>query len=365
MSYLIVEDLELRYGSHQALDRVSFAIAAGERLCLLGPSGCGKTTTLQIIAGFAVPDAGHVRVDRRDMAGIPPEKRNIGIMFQNYALFPHLTVFDNVAFGLRMRGVKRAELQRRVRAALELVRLPHVIAKHPRQLSGGEQQRIAFARAVVIQPSLLLLDEPFSNLDARLRLEMRSELLNLLQTLNIATVMVTHDQEEAMAIADRIAVMRAGRIEQVGSASDIYDSPASLFVAQFVGESNVFDATVAACTANGVDVDTPGLGRLIAKPQRGLGVAQQVRVLIRPERIHLRADSDPVPEGWNRFPAVVEQIVYLGHRTECRVQCGGHRFVLWDAMPPPAGLRPHSHVAIEWRHADTLLVAREATPGAR
>lgn len=364
MSYLVAENLELRYGSRQILDRISFSVARGERLCLLGPSGCGKTTTLQIIAGFVAADAGRVLIDGRDMSGIPPEKRNIGIMFQNYALFPHLTVFDNIAFGLRMRGIRRAELGRRVRAALDLVRLPQAIDKYPRQLSGGEQQRVAFARAVVIQPSLLLLDEPFSNLDARLRLEMRSELLNLLQTLDIATVMVTHDQEEAMAIADRIAVMRAGRIEQVGSASDIYDSPASLFVGQFVGESNVFEARVAASTAELVAVERPDLGRLQARPHPGLSVEQELRVLIRPERIRLSTPTDgPAPEGWNRIPAVVEQIVYLGHRTECRVQCGDCRLVLWQALPPPSGVQPRSNVAIEWRHADTLLLARDTHLG--
>ena len=236
MSYLVVKQLELSFDSRRVLEQIPFSVSPGERLCLLGPSGCGKTTTLQIIAGFLTPDAGQVLIDGHDMTGVPPEKRNIGIMFQNYALFPHLTVFDNIAFGLRMRGIKRAEIEPRVRAALELVRLPSAINRYPSQLSGGEQQRIAFARAVVIEPSLLLLDEPFSNLDARLRLEMRSELLNLLQTLNIATVMVTHDQEEAMAIADRVAVMRGGHIEQVGSARDIDDSPTSLFVGQFVGE---------------------------------------------------------------------------------------------------------------------------------
>src|SRR5262249_54153844 len=262
VSYLEIEDLRVRYGEHRALDGVSFAVEPGERLCLLGPSGCGKTTTLQVVAGFIVPDSGVGRIAGRGVLRQPPEQRNIGVMFQNYALFPHLSVQDNVAFGLRMRRRPAEEIRRRVGEALDLVRLGHAAAKQPRMLSGGEQQRIAFARAIVIQPSLLLLDEPFSNLDARLRQEMRSELLGLLQELKIATIMVTHDQEEAMAIADRIALMRAGRIEQLGNASEIYAAPRNLFVARFVGESNVLDGRVAPSDGRADAVDVPGIGRL-------------------------------------------------------------------------------------------------------
>ena len=269
MSYLTVEKLAHAYGSIKVLHDISFGVGQGERLCLLGPSGCGKTTTLQILAGFVQQADGTVRIDGEAIDRLPPEKRNVGIMFQNYALFPHMTVFDNVAYGLKMRHVPRDEIRQRVTEALQLVKLAHAAAKLPSQLSGGEQQRIAFARAIVIKPRLLLLDEPFSNLDARLRVEMRGELLSLLESLDIATLMVTHDQEEAMAIADRIAVMQGGRIEQIGSTHEIYEKPASLFVGRFIGESNTFPAKIAGTEAGRSLFDVKGLGRLRASSAAG------------------------------------------------------------------------------------------------
>jgi ABC-type Fe3+/spermidine/putrescine transport system ATPase subunit len=349
-AYLEARNLVVRFGEYTALRDVSFEVAAGERLCLLGPSGCGKTTSLRVIAGFIQPDSGGVRIDGRDMEGVPPEGRNIGILFQNYALFPHLTIYDNVAFGLRMRNIAESEIRKRVTEALELVRLPKAGGKRPSMLSGGEQQRIAFARAVVIKPSLLLLDEPFSNLDARLRQEMRGELLDLLQQLRIATVMVTHDQEEAMAIADRIAVMQGGAIEQVGGPTDIYERPRSLFVARFVGESNLF-----AGQAAGGMVEIPGLGRL---ERRGLQDGP-VQALIRPEKIRvLPANGASGSPDHERARATIERVQYLGHRTEYRLKLGPQSITAWRLNETALPLMPGDAVALEWNRAD-LLVFRE------
>jgi len=360
VAHLTVEGLELSFGSHRVLNDVSFSIAEGERLCLLGPSGCGKTTTLQVIAGFLQARAGSVHVAGQAIDRLPPEKRNIGIMFQNYALFPHLSIFENIAFGLRMRRLPSAEIAQRVNEALRLVRLAHAAQKQPRQLSGGEQQRIAFARAVAIHPSLLLLDEPFSNLDARLRIEMRDELLHLLKPLRIATLMVTHDQEEAMAIADRVAVMRAGRIEQIGTPQSVYSTPANLFVAQFVGESNVLEGTVVAGTVTETRLEAEGLGPLSARAYAGLRQKDQVKVLVRPERISLlpagAASREP---GWNYVPATLEEIVFLGHRTECRVVAGARKLMAWQTGGDMQALRPGDQLVAAWRHDDTLVVPKD------
>ncbi len=358
-TYLEVRDLVVRFGDYAALGGVSFEVGAGERLCLLGPSGCGKTTSLRVVAGFIHPDGGAVRIAGRDMLGVPPEARNIGILFQSYALFPHLTVHENVAFGLRMRNLPEAEVRRRVGEALELVRLPKAGPKRPSMLSGGEQQRIAFARAVVIKPSLLLLDEPFSNLDARLRQEMRGELLDLLQRLEIATVLVTHDQEEAMAIADRIVVMRAGVVEQVGGPSDIYERPRNLFVARFVGESNVFPGHAKPAAA-GLQIDVPGLGRLDPPEGAGAGLAGAVQVLIRPEKIRVLpcAARPPARESY-RAAATLERLQYLGHRTEYRLRVGPHSILAWRLSESAPQLRPGETVTLEWAKADTLVFAGE------
>jgi spermidine/putrescine ABC transporter ATP-binding subunit len=361
MSFIEVSDLRIRYGTQTALDGVSFRVEAGERLCLLGPSGCGKTTTLLTIAGFVVPDGGTVRIDGRDVLHEPPERRNIGVMFQNYALFPHLSIYDNVAFGLKMRKRPEAEIRNKVGQALDLVHLSHAAMKRPQMLSGGEQQRVAFARAIVIQPSLLLLDEPFSNLDARLRQEMRSELLALLQQLKIATVMVTHDQEEAMAIADRIAVMNQGRVAQVGTADEIYNAPASLFVARFVGESNVLSGRVEA-TGDIVAVQAEGAGRVLARSSGSVVAGQPVEIVLRPQNLSLTApDAAPGPDTrLNSLVGRVQQVLFLGHRTEYRIECGGQTLLIWQDRPMEAPLQSGDPVAVTWRVQDTLVLP--ATP---
>jgi len=240
MSDVVLECIVKRYEAMVAVDAVSLSIREGELVCLLGPSGCGKTTTLRMIGGFIPVTEGRILVGGKDVTALPPFKRNMGFGFQNYALFPHMSVAQNVAFGLEMRKVSRAETERRVHQALDRVKLRHLADRLPKQLSGGQQQRVALARALVIEPDVLLLDEPLSNLDAQLRQEMKSEIREIQRSLGITTIFVTHDQDEALSVADRVVVMRAGRIEQDGSPDAVFETPHSHFVAEFMGVTNLF-----------------------------------------------------------------------------------------------------------------------------
>ena len=255
---LAIEQVTKRYGAQTVLDRVSFEVGAGEFFTLLGPSGCGKTTLLRCVAGFARPDGGRIVCDGARLDTRQAHARDIGMVFQNYAIFPHLSVYENVAYGLRARRVPPDELARRTREALGLVQLEGLAERMPGQLSGGQQQRVALARALVIRPRLLLMDEPLSNLDARLRVAMRGEIRRIQRELGITTVYVTHDQEEALAISDRLAVMQAGRVEQVGTPWDVYAHPRAPFVARFVGLSNIVEVRVVARAGRGVTVDAGG-----------------------------------------------------------------------------------------------------------
>jgi len=239
-AFLSLQDLTLGYGGSVAVEALNLDLDRGELVALLGPSGCGKTTTMRAIAGLMKPMSGRITLDGRDITRVAPNKRGIGLVFQSYALFPHLTVFENVAFGLRLQGVAKDEIARRVTAALASVGLASFAERQPKALSGGQQQRVALARSIVVEPKLLLLDEPLSNLDARLRLEMRSELSRLQKELGITMIYVTHDQSEALALADRIVVMRQGRIEQIDTPANIYERPVSGFVAEFIGFENTF-----------------------------------------------------------------------------------------------------------------------------
>ncbi len=241
MSFLVLEALTKRFGGHVAVDGLSLGVDKGEFVALLGPSGCGKTTTLQMIAGFVEPTSGAVRLEGRDLLAMKPSRRGLGIVFQSYALFPHMTVAENVAFGLEMQGVAAAERTRRVGETLELVGLTAFTGRFPRQLSGGQQQRVALARALVIRPQILLLDEPLSNLDAKLREEMQIELRQIQRTVGTTTILVTHDQAEAMALSDRIVVMNHGRAEQIAPPHEAYERPATEFVAGFLGRINRVD----------------------------------------------------------------------------------------------------------------------------
>ena len=281
MAFLELSGLIKRFGTVAAVDGLDLAVERGEFVSLLGPSGCGKTTTLHMIAGFVEPNAGRIAVDGRDMAAVPPNRRNIGIVFQSYALFPHMTVAENVGFGLEMRAVAEAERRARIADALDLVRLGELSQRFPRQLSGGQQQRVALARALVIRPDLLLLDEPLSNLDAKLREEMRVEIRLIQRQVGITTILVTHDQAEALVMSDRIAVMERGRIVQIGRPVDAYENPANAFVSTFLGRANLIRAEVVGRQGRRLRVSAGSVEFEV----EGEAPDGPVTVSIRPERI--------------------------------------------------------------------------------
>ncbi len=310
MARLDIEGLVKRYGDFHAVRDVSLSVADGEFLVLLGPSGCGKTTTLRMVAGFIEPTSGRVRLGGANVTLLPPWKRNAGMVFQSYALFPHLTVAQNVAFGLEMRKLSRADIERRVEETLALVRLSGYGGRLPRQLSGGQQQRVALARALAIRPDVLLLDEPLSNLDAKLRQEVRVEIRELQRQLGLTTVMVTHDQEEALTMADRLVVMNEGSVRQVGSQRDLYERPADRFVAGFVGRSTFLEGTL----------EAPGRfrsdGGLVLNC---VGATEGRSVLaLRPERVEI----GPTPHAGldNDLPGTVEFVSYLGALIDIHVR---------------------------------------------
>jgi putative spermidine/putrescine transport system ATP-binding protein len=280
MSHLILEGLGKSYGGVTAVEGLDLTVARGEFVSLLGPSGCGKTTTLQMIAGFVEVDRGRMLLDGGDLASVPPSKRGLGIVFQSYALFPHMTVAQNIGFGLEMRGIGKAEREQKTREAMALVGLKGFEERYPRRMSGGQQQRVALARALVIKPALLLLDEPLSNLDAKLREEMQGELRQIQRSVGTTTILVTHDQHEAMALSDRIVVMNQGRVEQIGAPDAVYGRPASAFVANFLGKTNVLKATADAHGTVSVD------GFSVAVPGAAAG---PVTLAVRPERLVVAA----------------------------------------------------------------------------
>jgi spermidine/putrescine ABC transporter ATP-binding subunit len=306
------------FGDVLAVDRIDLAVATGEFLTLLGPSGCGKTTTLNLIAGFLMPEEGTIRLAGRAVDRLPSFRRDIGIVFQDYALFPHMSVAENVAFGLKMRRVARPEIARRVAEALDLVHLTGFGDRRPMALSGGQRQRVALARALVIQPTVLLLDEPLSNLDLKLREEMRLEITTLQRRLGITMVMVTHDQGEALAVSDRIAIMNKGRIEQLGDAHGVYDNPGSRFVADFIGQTNFLPGMAQEPVAAGCFVIvTAEAGELRLLAPKALARGAAVEIAVRPER--LRFMSEPVPDALNLTGSVLRH-VYLGNHTETHVR---------------------------------------------
>jgi iron(III) transport system ATP-binding protein len=303
-------------GELYAVRDVSIAIAPGELLTLLGPSGCGKTTTLRMIAGFEEPDAGTIVIAERDVTHLMANERNIGFVFQNYALFPHLSVHENVAYGLRVQKAPPAEIARAVGEVLELVGLAGYERQQPHQLSGGEQQRVALARAIVFRPRVLLFDEPLSNLDARLRVQMRDEIRALQKRLGVTTVYVTHDQEEAMAISDRIAVMDRGEIVQIGSAEALYHSPDSEFVARFIGRTNLLSGRVAGISDGAVELELGGSTVRVACDGGKVSAGQTVRLVVRPERIAIRPPATPGLRG------IVRSRTFLGEKAEYQVGVG-------------------------------------------
>ena len=318
---LRLEALEVKYGQNRVVRGLDLAVSNGEFVTLLGPSGCGKSTTLGAIAGFLDPSGGRILLHERDIGGQPPFRRNIGVVFQDYALFPHMSVAENVGFGLRMRKRPRAEIEQRVEEMLDLVRLGPFADRTPQQLSGGQRQRVALARALVIRPELLLLDEPLSNLDLKLREELRLEIVRLQRQLGIAAIFVTHDQTEALTMSDRIAVMHDGLIEQIGPPREIYERPSTRFVAEFVGTMNFIAARVTrAADAAGLVRARTGDGCELSVP---LGTAaasgEEIAIAVRPERAWLSA-APKVANGSICLPARITDIVYLGAREEVRLE---------------------------------------------
>jgi putative spermidine/putrescine transport system ATP-binding protein len=319
MAIVELQNVTKTYGDVVAVSDLSLRIEHGEFVALLGPSGCGKTTTLQMLAGFVEATSGDIRIDGKPMRGIPPHKRNIGVVFQSYALFPHLTVLDNVGFGLKMRNVEREEIAKRVRQALDLVQLVSLDQRYPRELSGGQQQRVALARALVIEPSVLLLDEPLSNLDANLREQMRFEIREIQKRIGITTVFVTHDQNEAMAAADRLVVMSKGEIRQVGSAREIYETPSDLFVAGFIGQANLLRGTVTAVRDSETDLSLTVGGSVTARHDGRAQVGESRTLSLRPEDLRFTPEQDP---GMNNVAGTVVRVNYLGASINAGVRVG-------------------------------------------
>jgi spermidine/putrescine transport system ATP-binding protein len=312
---IILDSLVKTYDDYTAVDDVSLEIQPGEFFSLLGSSGCGKSTTLRMIAGFVAPTSGRIVLSGSDVSNVPPERRDVNLVFQSYALFPHMTVEDNVAFGLRTLKMKRHEIDSRVQTILESVRLTQLARRKPRELSGGQRQRVALARALVRRPAALLLDEPLGALDLQLRRELQAELRSVHQQTGTTFVYVTHDQEEAMSLSDRVAVMREGRIEQVGKPRELYENPINSFVANFVGRNNVIAGTAA---ENGqLSVINLGSGDRIALPGGSRG---DVRVAVRPEVIALAESNDAVDASSSRVRALVTSAVYTGPEVVIEVQ---------------------------------------------
>jgi spermidine/putrescine ABC transporter ATP-binding subunit len=321
---LEVVGLTKRYSPQVTVGPISFEVHEGEFFSLLGPSGCGKTTTLRCIAGFETLSQGSIALRGERIDGRPPHRRDVGLVFQNYALFPHLTVFDNIAFGLRLRHVGKAGIAERVGRMLELVDLPQMAARYPAQLSGGQQQRIAIARSLVLEPQILMFDEPLSNLDFKLRLQMRDELRALQRRLGKTSIYVTHDQTEALALSDRIAVLSHGHIEQIGSPAEIYERPRTTFVADFIGSSNLLKARIVGAAGAGVAVETVDGLRLVCASVDGRdGQAADVSILLRPERIRVQAPGTAAETAPNRFQARVADVTYLGEDLQLRLQLAG------------------------------------------
>ena len=320
-----------RFGAHAAVDRASFVIAPGELFTLLGPSGCGKTTTLRLVAGLEQPDEGEILLNGAPIASpkrgifLAPDKRRMGMVFQSYAIWPHLTVFENVAFPLRVRGESGELLRKRVLEALELVGLAGLEERGATALSGGPQQRVALARALVYTPTVLLLDEPLSNLDAKLREQMRFELRSLQRRLKLSVLYVTHDQSEAMTLSDRIAVVHQGRVEQVGSPSEVYERPATPFVGDFLGRTVVLEGTVHGHGEGRWIELLHGTGRIFMRNDHRFSQGERVRIISRPEDIEIFPMGDAVA---NRVAAKVEEVAYLGDHFEYSVSAGGRSFVL-------------------------------------
>ena len=355
---VLLERLDKRYGTVMAVRELSLAMEPGEFITLLGPSGSGKTTTLMMIAGFEFPSSGEIYIDGRPIVHTPPYRRNVGMVFQNYALFPHMTVAENVGFALKQRGVDKPGIAARVAEVLATVQLAGLEARYPQQLSGGQQQRVALARAIVFNPRVLLMDEPLSALDKQLREDLQLEIKHLHRRLGITFIYVTHDQREALIMSDRIAVMNEGRIEQLGTPAELYDRPANRFVASFVGESNFLEGRVEALEAKVAVVRLAGTS-VRAMAARALGVGDKVAIAVRPEKI-LFAPAErtaPAPD-LNRLRATVREVAFVGemHRYLLDTECAAALTLKQQHRSGIATPAPSDAVVIEWSVEDTLVV---------
>ena len=356
MAGVLLSGVTKKYGDFTALHALDLEIEEGEFLTLLGPSGCGKTTTLRLIAGFIRPTSGTIYLGDDDVTGVAPQHREIGMVFQDYALFPHMTVRENIAFGLQERRYGKARIAERVDDLLELIRLPDMGDRYPLEVSGGQRQRIAVARAVAYPPRVLLMDEPLGALDLKLRETMQTEIRRIQRELNITTVYVTHDQSEAMNVSDRIAVMNAGVIEQLGTAEDIYERPASRFVADFVGQINLLPGTVVGEEGNWVVVDAAGT-RVRAPKQDSVHKDTRVSVGIRPERL-IAVKDETAPTGMNVLDGRITGRAFAGNLLHVHVDIEDGTRVVLEARPQYSPGEEGAMIRLGWRPDDTIVLTR-------
>ena len=352
MPFLTLTGVQKRFGAMAAVEDFNLEVERGEFVSFLGPSGCGKTTTLRMIAGFEQPTAGTIKVDGRDITNQSPNRRNVGMVFQAYALFPNMTIADNVGFGLRVRKRPKAEIKRKVSELLDLIHLPDKAERYPWQLSGGQQQRVALARALAIEPEVLLLDEPLSALDAKIRIILRAEIRAIQRKLGITTVYVTHDQEEALSLSDRIVVMSEGRIEQVGTPFEIYNFPSTGFVARFVGTLNVLAAKVVDPAAGTLEV--AGQPIRTSNPVKGSHAGGTVSVALRPERVTLGSQ-----DGQNQLNGVIDDVTFLGAVVRVRIRfTDGSGVISFDTFNNPhlAVPNPGTAITISFPHEACLVL---------
>jgi spermidine/putrescine ABC transporter ATP-binding subunit len=353
MSRVIINNVVKRFGDFTALHELNLEIQEGEFLSLLGPSGCGKTTTLRLIAGFIQPTQGNIILGEEDVTRVAPQHREIGMVFQDYALFPHMTISENIGFGLKERGYPRAQIDSRVGDLLELIRLADVGDRYPAEVSGGQQQRIAVARAVAYPPRVLLMDEPLGALDLKLRETMQIELRRIQQELKITTVYVTHDQTEAMNMSDRIVVMNTGRIEQIGSAEDIYNDPKTRFVADFVGQINLLDGEILGSDGEYLSAQT--LGATVRVPKGDSQLSGGVSIAVRPE--HMRViDSESASGGLNVISGILSGRTFAGNLTRLFVEVGNGAQVVIEARPQDAPTEIGASLLVGWQPEDSRIL---------
>lgn len=357
MSTVSIKHLIKAFGPVRAVDDISVEIAEGEFFSLLGPSGCGKSTTLRMLAGFEDITSGEIELDGQGVSGLPPEKRGIGFVFQNYAIFPHMNVFENIAFGLRLRKLAEGEIRTKVVDALAQVGMSGLESRMQSEMSGGQQQRVALARVLVTQPKILLLDEPLSALDKNLREEMKFWIKDLQTSLGITTIYVTHDQGEALTMSDRIAVMKDGRIAQIGTPREIYESPSNLFVAEFIGESSLLTGTVADVNGATCTLDIGGQS-IRARSHDTLAKGAAANLVLRPEHMMIR--TDVTGDEWNKASAKVRSITYQGATLRFALDFQGHQIISETANTPDApDLSVGQDVSVAWRVDSARALPRE------